>query len=156
MNIRVYILLFLLVQTALAQHEWFSFADGFSSKDTETTIEISYRSHTASSLQQLNNSGIVVDRLEIVPQRIRARIGDAVHLDRIRITAFDNNNHIVHRAPLSFIIEGPSDLLDFEAFITFGEKIEAVAPGSARIWVDSLLPASSGSNVREPITLTVE
>ncbi len=156
MNIRVYILLFLLIQTALAQHGWFSFAEGFSSKDTESTIEISYRSHTAPLLQELNNSGIVVDRLEIVPRRISARIGDVVHLDRIRITAFDNNNRIVHRAPLSFIIEGPSDLLDFEAFITYGEKIEAVAPGSARIWVDSLLPASSGRNVREPITLTVE
>jgi len=156
MYIRVYILLSLLVQTALAQHGWFSFAEGFSSKDTETTIEISYRSHTAPSLQELNNSGIVVDRLEIMPRRISARVGDAVHLDRIRITAFDSYNRIVPRAPLSFIIEGPIDLLDFEAFITYGEKIEAVAPGSARIWVDSLLPTSSGGSVREHITLTVE
>ncbi len=156
MDIRVYILLFLLVQTALGQHGWFSFAEGFSSNGAETTIELSYRSHTAPSLQELKNSGIVVDRLEIMPHRISTRVGDAVHLDQIRVTAFDNHNRIVQRVPLSFIIEGPSDLLDFEAFITYGEKIKAVAPGSARIWVGSLLPTSSGGNVREQITLTVE
>jgi len=156
MDIRLYLFFFLLAKTALAQHGWFSFAEGFSSKDAESTIEISYRSHTAPSLQELDDSGVVVNRLEIMPRRISAAVGTAVHLDQIRITALDNHNRIVRRAPLSFLIEGPIGLLEFEAFMTHGQKIEAMVPGNARIWIDSLLPSSSGDSVREYIILTVE
>jgi hypothetical protein len=134
---------------------WSSFGEGFSSTADGKTIEISHRMHTAPSLTELGNSGLIVATLEITPRDIRVTVGEPLRLGQLQIRAIDDHGRVVPRAPLSFHIQGPPALLDFEAFVTYGEDIVAIAEGEATIWIDSLLPTTTGQQLRERVTLTI-
>ena len=135
---------------------WSSFGEGFSSTADGKTIEISHRMHTAPSLTELGNSGLIVAALEITPRDIRVSVGEPLRLDQLQIHARDDQGRIVPRAPLSFLLQGPPGLVDFEAFVTYGEDIVAIAEGQATIWIDSLLPTSTGKQLRERVTLIIQ
>lgn len=135
---------------------WSSFGEGFSSSADGKTIKISYRMHTAPSLTVLNNSGLIVDALEITPVEIRVSVGEPLRLDQLQIRAIDDHGRVVPEAPLSFQLQGPAALVDYEAFVTYGENIVAIAPGQATIWVDSLLPTTTRRQLRERVALIVQ
>jgi hypothetical protein len=134
---------------------WSGFGEGFSSPANGGAIDISLRAHTAPSLTEWSNSGLVVDQLEVTPRLLDVRAGEPLYLDQIRVFALDPSGQVVERIPLSFSLEGPDTILDFEGYRTYGTDILTIGPGQATIWVESLLPTTSGETLREPITLVI-
>jgi len=57
--------------------------------------------------------------------------------------------------PLIFNLEGSDAIFDFEGYRTHSTEILTIGPGQATIWVESLLPTTSGERLREPIELTI-
>lgn len=134
---------------------WTTFAEGFSSPADGAAIEIAARAHTVPSLTEWNNTALVVDRLEISPRAWTVAVGDPLHLGRLQVVALDPGEQVVGRIPLSFSLQGPNSVLDFNGFRSDGTAILAVKPGEAMIWVESLLPTSSGEPLRGSVVLTV-
>lgn len=132
-----------------------TFGEGFSSPAAGATIAISSRAHTAPSLTDWQNSGLVVDRLHVSPRALELRPGDPLSIGELQVLALNPAGQVVERVPLSFSLEGPDGILDFEGFRTFGTDILATGPGQATIWVESLLPTSSGDRLREAIVVNV-
>jgi len=135
---------------------WSTFGEGFSSLADGVTIEISSRAHTAPSLTEWHDRGTVVGQLDVTPRAIRVRVGEPLGLGRLKVIARDSTGHVIERVPLSFAIEGPPGLVDFDGFRSYGGGILATGPGVARIWVASLLPTATGEYLREPVALIVE
>ena len=118
-------------------------------------FEVSYRVYTAPMLTEIPARGMVVERLEILPVVIRVEVGETFSLKQLRITAFGPNGNIQERIPLSIDLEGPAEMLDFEEFIVYGDGIRAAQSGQAKIWITSIVPSSSGENVRQSISIVV-
>ncbi len=137
-----------------AETSYFSFAEGFTPGHGQV-LEIGYRVYTAPMLTEIAATGVLVERLEIWPEEIYIRAGATFSLQHMQITAFGPDGNIQEHVPLSLLLEGPAELLDFEGFITYGDDIRAAGPGQARIWITSLLPSSSGKYARKSILLVV-
>jgi len=118
-------------------------------------FEVGYRVYTAPMLTEILARGMVVERLEILPAEIRVEVGETFSLKQLRITAFGPNGNIQERVPLSIDLEGPAEMLDFEEFIVYGDGIRAAQAGQAKIWITSIVPSSSGENVRQSISIVV-
>jgi hypothetical protein len=136
-------------------YAWSTFGEGFSSPADGATIDVSSRAHTAPSLTEWRNRGLVVDRLDIAPNAIVIRVGDALDLGNLEIHARDMDGNVIERIPLSFVFEGPDEMLDFARSPGSGAGPLAVGTGRATIWIESLVPSANGAYVREPVTLTV-
>jgi len=118
-------------------------------------FEVGYRVYTAPMLTEILARGMVVERLEISLAEIRVEVGETFSLKQLRITAFGPNGKIQERVPLSFDLQGPAEMLDFEDFIVYGDEIRAAQSGQAKIWITSIVPSSSGENVRQSISIVV-
>ena len=142
-------------EVTVAVPAWSGFGEGFSSPANGASIDISLRAHTAPSLTEWTNSGLTVDELEVTPRSLDVRAGDPLPLDQMQVFALDPNGRVVERAPLSFSLEGSDAIFDFEGYRTYGTEILTTGSGRATIWVESLLPTTSGKQLRVPITLIV-
>jgi hypothetical protein len=139
---------------AAAETSYFSFAEAFTTGHGQV-LEIGYRVYTAPMLTEIAATGVLVERLEIWPAEIYIKAGATFSLQHMQITAFGPDGNIQEHVPLSLLLEGPAELLDFEGFITYGDDIRATGPGQAKIWITSLLPSSSGKYARKSILLVV-
>jgi hypothetical protein len=144
----------LLSVSAFAQ-SYSTFGEGFSLSEGENRLQVSSRMHTAPSLHEFLQTDILVDWLEVYPIEIRFAAGETYSLSQLRVTAYGPDGSIKEHIPLTFNLEGPSELLDFEDWRVHGETILGVSPGTATIWVESLANSSTGARVALPIRLTV-
>lgn len=140
---------------AVAASSWSGFGEGFSSPANGEPVKVSVRTHTAPSLTEWLKSGLIVDRLEVTPRTLQIRVGEPLYLGYLQVFALDPNGQIVERIPLIFSLEGPDAIFDFEGYRSHSTDILTTGPGRATIWVESLLPTTSGERLREPIELTV-
>ncbi len=138
-----------------AENSYFTIAEAFT-RGHGQEFEVSYRVYTAPMLTEILARGMVVERLEISPVEIRVEAGETFSLKQLRITAFGPNGNIQERVPLSFDLEGPAEMLDFEDFIVYGDEIRAAQAGQAKIWITSNVPSSSGENVKLSILVVVD
>ncbi len=137
-----------------AESSYFTIAEAFTPGSGQE-FEVDYRVYTAPMLTEILARGMVVERLEISLAEIRVEVGETFSLKQLRITAFGPNGNIQERVPLSFDLEGPAEMLDFEDFIVYGDEIRAAQAGQAKIWITSIVPSSSGKNVRQSISIVV-
>jgi hypothetical protein len=107
-------------------------------------------------LTEILASGILVERLEILPSEIRVEVGATFSLKQLRITAFGPDGNIQEHVPLTLDLEGPAEMLDFADFMVYGEEIRAAQAGQAEIWITSNVPSVSGENVRQSIQIVVD
>jgi len=149
-----FVLLALISISAIAQ-SFSSFGEGFSLSQGEERLQVSSRMHTAPSLNEFLQIGILVDWLEIYPTEIRFSVGETYSLSQLQVTAYGPDGSIKEHIPLTFTLEGPNDLIDFEEWRVHGETIRGASPGTATIWVDSVASSSTGVKVTHPIRLTV-
>ena len=138
-----------------AESGYSSFGEAFSLRDGQERLDVSYRQHTAPSLTEFSDKGVLVDRLEVHPTEIRIAVGEAYSPSRLRVTAYGPEGNIEEHVPLSVDLEGPPGLLDFEVWRTFGDHFVGATAGTATIWIVSLAPSSTGERLRQPILLTV-
>jgi hypothetical protein len=151
----LFILSFTSLGTAIAaETSYFSFAEGFTPRNGQV-LEVGYRAYTAPILTDILASGELVERLEVWPAELYLKAGATLPLQHLRISAFGPDGNIQEHVPLTFLFEGPAELLDFEDFITYGDDIRATWSGRAKIWITSVLPSSSGEHARESILLVV-
>ncbi len=137
-----------------AESAYSTIAEAFTSGSGQD-FEVGYRVYTAPMLTEILARGMVVERLEILPAEIRVEVGETFSLKQLRITAFGPNGNIQEHIPLSIDLEGPAEMLDFEEFIVYGDGIRAAQSGQAKIWITSIVPSSSGENVRQSISIVV-
>ena len=142
-------------ESAAAGADWSAIGEGFSSTAAGAAIEVTLRAHSAPSLSEWAASGLVVDRLEVAPRAIELRTGEPLPLGQLQVFAFDPEGRVIARVPLAFSLEGPAALFDFDGYRTYGSDILATGAGRATIWVESLLPAPGGGQLRVPVTVTV-
>ncbi len=140
--------------TIAAENSYFTIAEAFT-RGHGQEFEVSYRVYTAPMLTEILARGILVERLEISPEEIRVKVEESFSLKQLRITAFGPNGNIQEHIPLSIDLEGPAEMLDFEEFIVYGDGIRAAQSGQAKIWITSIVPSSSGENVRQSISIVV-
>ena len=149
-----FLLLALISVSAFAQ-SYSSFGEGFSLSKGEERLQVSSRMHTAPSLNEFLQTDILVDWLEVYPTEIQFAVGETYSLSQLRVTAYGPDGSIKEHIPLTFNVEGPSELLDFQEWRVHGETILGASPGTATIWVESLANSSTGARVAQPIRLTV-
>ncbi len=137
-----------------AESVYSTIAEAFTSGSGQD-FEVGYRVYTAPMLTEILARGMVVERLEILPAEIRVEVGETFSLKQLRITAFGPNGNIQEHIPLSIDLEGPAEMLDFEEFIVYGNGIRAAQSGQTKIWITSIVPSSSGENVRQSISIVV-
>ena len=113
-------LLALISVSALAQ-SYFSFGEGFSLREGEDRLQVSPRMHTAPSLTEFSQAGILVDWLAVYPSEIRITVGEAYALSQLKVTAYGPAGTVKEHIPLTFGLEGPGDLLDFEDWRVHGD-----------------------------------
>jgi len=138
-----------------AVSSWTGFGEGFSSPADGAPVKVSLRAHTAPSLTEWGNRGLVINRLEVTPRVLELRAGDPLYFGHLQVFALDPSGQVVECIPLIFSLEGSDAIFDFEGYRTHGTEILTIGPGRATIWVESLLPTASGERLREPIELTV-
>ena len=153
---RICVILAFLSGAASAQEPFFNFGEGFSLAENEAAMVVGYRTHTTTSLMEFIGRAVLIDRLEVSPTEISIQVGEELDLGQILVVAFSSRDRIVERVPLAFHLEGPQDLLDFEAFRASGNMIKALRSGTATIWIEALPPSRSGEVIRVPINLIVE
>jgi len=134
---------------------WSGFGEGFSSPADGAPVKVSLRAHTAPSLTEWMKSGLIVDRLEVTPRVLQIRAGEPLYLGHLQVFALDPSGQVVESIPLTFNLEGSDAIFDFEGYRTHSTEILTTGPGQATIWVESLLPTTSGERLRESIELTV-
>jgi len=149
-----YLLPALISASAFAQ-SYYSFGEGFSLSEGQERLHVSSRMHTAPSLNEFSEIGVLVDWLEVYPTEIRVAVGETFSLSQLRVTAYGPNGSIKEHIPLTFNLEGPSELLNFENWRVHGETIQGASPGTATIWIESLANSSTGARVNQPVRLTV-
>jgi len=137
-----------------AESSYFTIAEAFT-PGSRQEFEVGYRVYTVPMLTEILARGMVVERLEISLAKIRVEVGETFSLKQLRITAFGPNGNIQEHIPLSIDLEGPAEMLDFEEFIVYGDGIRAAQSGQAKIWITSIVPSSSGENVRQSISIVV-
>ena len=134
----------------------FHFAESFSSSAGDIGIAIASRMHTAPSLNEYAETGVVIDRLEAMPKALRVSVGNRVAFENLVVIALDAQGRFVPNVPLVLIFEGAPATLDFESFRSTGDDIVAVAAGMARIAIEVLAPTDADPPVRATVDLIVE
>jgi hypothetical protein len=134
----------------------FNFAESFSSPAGDIGIAIASRMHTAPSLNEYAETGVVIDRLEAMPNALRVAVGNRVTFENLVVIALDGQGRVVPNVPLAVIFEGPAATLDFESFRSTGDDIVAVAAGMVRIAIEVLAPTVADPPVRATVDLIVE
>ena len=155
MRRHVLFILCVLTAPAMVQADYSSFGEAFSLRKGQDSLEIGYRQHTAPSLTEFSEKGVLVDRLEVYPTEIRIAVGGVYSPSQLRVTAYGPDGGIEEHVPLSLDLEGPPGLLDFEIWRTYGNEFVGASVGTGTFWVVSLASSSSGERIRQPILLTV-
>ena len=156
-DMRRHLLFILCVLTApaMVQADYSSFGEAFSLRKGQGSLEVGYRQHTAPSLTEFSEKGVLVDRLEVYPTEIRIAVGGVYSPSQLRVTTYGPDGGIEEHVPLSLDLEGPPGLLDYAAWRTYGNKFVGATAGTGTIWVVSLAPSSTGERLRQPILLIV-
>ncbi len=140
----------------MAQAGYYStFGEAFSLRDGQERLDVGSRQHTAPSLTEFTERGVLVDWLEVSPTDIRIAVGDTYSLDQLRVTAYGPDGDIQEHVPLSLDLEGPPGLLDFERWRAHGDTVLGATAGIGTIWVTSLASSSNGEQIKQPILLVV-
>ncbi len=139
----------------MAQSGYSSFGEAFSLREGQERFEVSSRLHTAPSLTEFGESGVLVDWLEVYPTEIRIAVGEAYSLDHLRVTAYSPDGDIQEHVPLSLDLEGPPGLLNFERWRVYGDWVLGATAGIGTIWIASLARSSHGEQIKQPILLVV-
>ncbi len=139
----------------MAQTGYSSFGEAFSLREGQDRLDVGSRQHTAPSLTEYMERGVLVDWLEVYPIEIRIAVGEAYSLDQLQVTAYSPDGEIEEHVPLTLDLEGPSGLLDFERWRVYGDSVLGARAGIGTIWVTSLAPSSNGEQIKQPILLVV-
>ena len=144
-----------ITSVASAQVGYSTLGEAFSLREGQPRIDDGYRAHTAPSLTEFGEKGVVVDRIDVAPMEIRIAVGEAYDARQLKVTTYGPGGDIEERVPLTLDLEGPSDLIDFDFWRTYGPDLIGKRAGWATIWVVSLAPSSSGEYLRQPVLLVV-
>ncbi len=139
----------------MAQTGYSSFGEAFSLREGQDRLDVGSRQHTAPSLTEFMERGVLVDWLEVYPIEIRIAVGEAYSLDQLLVTAYSPDGEIEEHVPLTLDLEGPPSLLDFERWRVYGDWVIGARAGIGTIWVTSLAPSSNGERIQQPILLVV-
>ncbi len=139
----------------MAQTGYSSFGEAFSLREGQERLDVGSRQHTAPSLTEYMERGVLVDWLEVYPIEIRIPVGEAYSLDQLQVTAYSPDGEIEEHVPLTLDLEGPSGLLDFERWRVYGDSVLGARAGIGTIWVTSLARSSNGEQIKQPILLVV-
>ena len=139
----------------MAQTGYSSFGEAFSLREGQERLDVGSRQHTAPSLTEFMERGVLVDWLEVYPIEIRIAIGEAYSLDQLLVTAYSPDGAIEEHVPLTLDLEGPPGLLDFERWRVYGDSVLGARAGIGTIWVTSLARSSNGEQIKQPILLVV-
>ncbi len=148
-------ILFVVTGSVMAQVGYPTFGEAFSLREGQERLEVSYRLHTAPSLTEFHQSGVLVDWLEVYPTEIRIGVGEAYSLNQLRVTTYSPDGEIEEHVPLNLELEGSPGLLDFERWRVYGDRIIGATVGIGTIWVTSLARSSNGEQIKQPILLVV-
>ena len=152
----LFVTLFAVTGSVMAQAGYYSsFGEAFSLREGQERLEVGSRQHTAPSLTEFHESGVLVDWLEVYPTEIRIAVGEAYSLNELRVTAYSPVGEIEEHVPLSLDLEGPPGLLDFERWRVYGDRVLGATAGIGTIWVRSLARSSNGEQIQQPILLVV-
>ncbi len=152
----LFIILVGVTGSVMAQAGYYStFGEAFSLREGQERLDVGSRQHTAPSLTEFMERGVLVDWLEVYPQEIRIAVGEAYSLAELRVTAFGPDGDIQEHVPLSLDLEGPPGLLDFTFWNAYGDWILGATAGIGTIWVTSLARSSNGEQIKQPILLVV-
>ena len=142
--------------SVMAQAGYYStFGEAFSLREVQELLDVGSRQHTAPSLTEFAERGVLVDWLEVSPTDIRIAVGDNYSLNQLRVTAYGPDGDIQEHVPLSLDLEGPPGLLDFERWRVHGDTVLGAIAGIGTIWVTSLASSSNGEQIKQPILLVV-
>jgi hypothetical protein len=155
MRSALFVILFSITALLMAQAGYSSFGEAFSLREGQERLDVGSRQHTAPSLTEIQDSGVLVDWLEVFPTEIRVAVGETYSLNQFRVTAYGPDGVIQEHVPLSLDLEGPPGLLDFERWRVHGDTVLGAIVGIGTIWVTSLAPSSSGEQIKQPILLVV-
>ncbi len=149
-------ILLVVIGSVMAQAGYYStFGEAFSLREGQERLDVGSRQHTAPSLTEFMERGVLVDWLEVYPQKIRIAVGEAYSLAELRVRAFSPDGDIQEHVPLSLDLEGPLGLLDFTFWNAYGDWIHGATAGIGTIWVTSLARSSNGEQIKQPILLVV-
>ncbi len=149
-------ILFVVIGSVMAQAGYYStFGEAFSLREGQERLDVGSRQHTAPSLTEFMERGVLVDWLEVYPQEIRISVGEAYSLAELRVTAFSPDGDIQEHVPLSLDLEGPPGLLNFDSWRAYDNRIFGATAGIGMIWVTSLARSSNGGQIKQPILLVV-
>lgn len=151
----LFVLLVVLASSVLAQAGYTSLGEAFSLRDGQERLEVGYRQHTAPSLTEFGEKDIVVQELNVSPTEIRLAVGEAYRMDQLAVTTFGPDGEIEEHVPMTLDLEGPADLVDYDAWRTYGEELIGARAGAATIWIVSLAPSSTGEYIRQAVRLVV-
>ena len=152
----LFIILVGLTGLAMAQAGYYSsFGEAFSLREGQERLDVGSRQHTAPSLTEFVESGVLVDWLEVYPTEIRIAVGEAYALNQLRVTAFSPDGEIQEHVPLTLGLEGPPGLLNFDRWRVYGDRIFGATAGIGTIWVTSLARSSNDAQIKQPILLVV-
>ena len=144
-----------ITSAASAQVGYSTLGEAFSLREGQPRLEVGYRAHTAPSLTEFGEKGVVVDRMEVSPMEIRIAVGEAYDARQLKVWTYGPGGDVEGHVPLTLVMAGPSDLIDWDFWRTYGPDLIGKRVGWATIWVVSLAPTSSGEYLRQPILLVV-
>ena len=151
----LFAILFAVTGSVMAQTGYSSFGEAFSLHEGQELLDVGSRQHTAPSLTEFHESGVLVDWLEVSPTEIRIAVGETYSLNQLRVTAYGPNGDTQEHVPLPLGLEGPPGLLDFERWRVHGDNVLGATVGIGTIWVTSLARSSNGEQIKQPILLVV-
>ncbi len=101
----------------MAQAGYYStFGEAISLREGQELLDVGSRQHTAPSLTEFAERGVLVDWLEVSPTDIRIAVGGTYSLNQLRVTAYGPDGDIQEHVPLSLDLEGPPGLLNFDSW----------------------------------------
>ena len=151
----LFVMLFSITGSVMAQLGYSSFGEAFSLRVGQESLEVSYRQHTAPSLTEFAGKRVLVDWVDVYPTEIRIAVGESYSLSQLQVTTFSPDGGIAKHVPLSLDLEGPPDLLDFEAWRIESDSVVGATAGTGTIWVVSHAPSSTGEYLKQPVLLVV-
>jgi hypothetical protein len=144
-----------LASTASPEEGYFNLGEAFSLREGQRYLEVSYRQHTAPSLTEFGEMGVVIDRMEVSPRQIRIAVGESYDMRELKVVTYGPGGGVEEHVPLALDFEGPTELIDYDAWRTYSDGLIGTAAGTATIWVAILAPSSSGEYLKQPIALVV-
>ncbi|WP_226665151.1 hypothetical protein [Microbulbifer aggregans] len=107
-------------------------AEGRSSVTHDATIEAGGRMYTIYRGQEACAKSPSITQLEVDPDEIRVRVGDAWQPDQLVVRAFDAQNRFVPGAPLVVSLYEDPELVDTRGAES---KVRGIKAGSLRLMV---------------------